>query len=159
MLDRIGPVLLRTSRRTKIGKYLLMSQGDPPCSSLLSHSQQVWPSVCLHSDQHRLNARLNKRSTWSEGVAKNAKRQTQGFAFLPSSCTFGCVPEHRGMDVLRHPVLSNITPPEHDDRPSRTMIGRAVLSAAERRRAIGTGSPTARPPRQARRWSAYHCFR
>ena len=56
------------------------------------------------------------------------------------------VPEHRGMDVLRHPVLSNITPPEHDDRPSRTMIGRAVLSAAERRRAIGTGSPTARPP-------------
>ena len=37
--------------------------------------QQVWPSVCLPSGQHPLNARWNKRSAWSEGVAKNAKRQ------------------------------------------------------------------------------------
>jgi hypothetical protein len=59
-----------------------MSQGGPPCSSLLSHSLPV----CLPSDQHPLNARWNKRSAWSEGVAKNAKRQTQGFVFLPRSC-------------------------------------------------------------------------
>src|SRR5215207_3417812 len=71
LLERIGPVLLRTSHRTKTGEYLLMSQGDPPCSSLLSHSLPV----CLPSDQHQLNARWNKRSAWSEGVAKNAKRQ------------------------------------------------------------------------------------